>query len=137
MDQTPEPRQMKMVIVMRTDLNMRKGKMIAQGAHAATMCLLGRWDGRTCFLGRWDDQMAADIQDWLLVSGMRKICVRVDSEAALLEIERHAQECGLRVRLITDAGTTEFGGLPTKTCLAIGPNSDADIDRVTGSLKLL
>ena len=32
----------KQVIVMRTDLNMRKGKMIAQGAHASMKVLLDR-----------------------------------------------------------------------------------------------
>ena len=30
---------MKQVIVMRTDLNMRKGKMIVQGCHASEMVL--------------------------------------------------------------------------------------------------
>lgn len=32
----------KQVIVMRKDLGMRKGKMIAQGAHAAMKALLDR-----------------------------------------------------------------------------------------------
>lgn len=34
--------EIKQVIVMRTDLNMRKGKMIAQGAHASMKFLLAR-----------------------------------------------------------------------------------------------
>ena len=33
-------RAVKQVIVMRKDLNMRKGKMIAQGAHASMRVLL-------------------------------------------------------------------------------------------------
>jgi peptidyl-tRNA hydrolase len=33
-------RDVKQLIVMRTDLNMRKGKMIAQGAHASIMWTL-------------------------------------------------------------------------------------------------
>jgi peptidyl-tRNA hydrolase, PTH2 family len=41
------------------------------------------------------------------------------------------------VYLITDAGHTEFKGVPTKTCLAIGPNDVDEIDVVTGHLKLL
>ena len=32
---------MKQVIVIRKDLNMRKGKMIAQGAHASIDAILG------------------------------------------------------------------------------------------------
>ena len=35
-----EERAVKQVIVMRKDLNMRKGKMIAQGAHASVDALL-------------------------------------------------------------------------------------------------
>lgn len=35
-----KPRNVKQVIVMRKDLNMRKGKMIAQGAHASVDALL-------------------------------------------------------------------------------------------------
>ena len=31
----------KQVIVLRKDLNMRKGKMVAQGAHASMAALLG------------------------------------------------------------------------------------------------
>jgi peptidyl-tRNA hydrolase, PTH2 family len=68
---------------------------------------------------------------------MTKICVRVDSESELLEIARKAEDAGLTVHVITDAGHTEFGGVPTKTCLAIGPDEDEKIDAITGHLKLL
>jgi len=39
--------------------------------------------------------------------------------------------------VIVDSGLTEFHGVKTKTCLAIGPNKKEDIDKITGSLKLL
>jgi len=39
--------------------------------------------------------------------------------------------------VITDNGKTEFGGIPTKTCLALGPDLSEKIDEVTGDLKLL
>lgn len=38
--------------------------------------------------------------------------------------------------LITDSGLTEFGGVPTKTVCAIGPDYDEKIDKITGHLKL-
>jgi len=40
------------------------------------------------------------------------------------------------VHLITDGGLTEFGGVPTRTCLGIGPDYDDRIDPVTGDLEL-
>ena len=119
----------KMVIVMRNDLNMRKGKMVAQGAHAATMCFLNREDGNS--------ESDARIYSWIIDSHMVKICVRVDSESELLEISQKAAAANLEVHVITDAGITEFAGVPTKTCLSIGPNDSAEIDRITGHLKLL
>ena len=121
---------LKQVIVMRNDLNMRKGKMIAQGAHASIMFLVRR----LCDADAGAKDQA--IQEWLN-HGMTKICVRVDSEADLLEIAQKAEDAGLTVHVITDAGHTEFGGIPTKTCLAIGPDEDEKIDAVTGHLKLL
>lgn len=118
-------RSVKQVIVMRNDLNMRKGKMVAQGAHASIM-----------FLVR--DRMQREYQDVIdwMQGGMTKICVRVDSEEQLLEVQDRAEKEGLRVNLITDAGLTEFKE-PTKTCLAIVPNRTEDIDKITGDLKLL
>ena len=116
----------KQVIVMRNDLNMRKGKMIAQGAHASIAFLVSRLRRGTESIMemRWIEE------------GMTKICVRCDSEAELLQIAQQAHQAGLICHVITDAGLTEFDG-PTKTCLAIGPNEAEDIDKITGNLKLL
>lgn len=116
---------LKQVIVMRTDLNMRKGKMIAQGAHASMMFLAGRENALTATHLRW------------LRGSMAKICVRVDSEADLAEVYANARNAGLEAHIVTDAGHTEFHGVPTRTCLAIGPDRNDKIDAVTGTLKLL
>ena len=104
--------------------------MIAQGAHASIMFLVQR----LC-----DPQAGSKdraIQEWLN-HGMTKICVRVDSEAELLEIAQKAETAGLTVHVITDAGHTEFSGVPTRTCLAIGPDEEEKMDAVTGRLRLL
>ena len=119
----------KQVIVMRNDLNMRKGKMVAQGAHASIMFLVMRHIGKSSLKN-------SRIQDDWMEQGMTKICVRCDSEVQLLEIARKANEAGLTCHVITDAGLTEFDG-PTKTCLAIGPDAAEEIDKITGELKLL
>lgn len=125
--------QYKQVIVMRHDLGMRRGKQIAQGAHAAMAFLTDRLRGQGSL--RLSDFTEAQ-QAWLTES-FAKVCVRVDSEEELLSIHEAALEAGLEVHLITDAGRTEFHGQPTKTCLAVGPDEVSRIDAITGHLKLL
>jgi PTH2 family peptidyl-tRNA hydrolase len=134
----------KQVIVMRTDLNMRKGKMVAQGAHASLGVLLkGKeysYDGNKIPCPETEDllvlPMGSELREWLEGSFV-KICVGVGSEAELDEIHKKAVDAGLNVCLITDNGTTEFSGVPTKTCLAIGPHSTNKMDEITGHLRLL
>lgn len=119
---------------MRKDLGMRKGKMIAQGAHASLKVLLDAGamapDGRFAFAV--DDALAA----WL-GGKFTKVCVSVDSEAALDAIVARAGAAGVPCALIVDAGHTEFHGVPTKTCCAIGPAWSDAVDAITGQLPLL
>ena len=51
--------------------------------------------------------------------------------------KRKVKNAGLLCSLIQDAGLTEFDGVPTYTCCAIGPNWDEDVNKITGHLKLL
>ena len=120
----------KQVIVMRNDLNMRKGKMIAQGSHASISFLTRRIKSS----GKL--KVSAAEQDWLDGS-FAKICVRVDSEEELLDVFNKAKVAGLEAHLITDSGKTEFNGVPTNTCIAIGPDYCSKIDKITGNLQLL
>lgn len=123
----------KQVIVMRHDLGMRRGKQIAQGAHASISFMTRKLQqSGTLSL----DDFTPNEQAWLLGS-FAKICLRVNSEAELLEIRDRAVVAGLEVHLITDSGRTEFKGIPTNTCLAIGPDEAIKIDAVTGLLELL
>ena len=123
----------KQVIVMRKDLGMRKGKMIAQGAHASMSFICRRLQetGSVSF----DDFTEAQ-RAWL-TGAFAKVCCRVNSEEELMEIHDKALKAGLEVHLITDSGETEFHGEPTNTCLAIGPDGADKIDTVTGDLQLL
>lgn len=72
-----------------------------------------------------------------LEGSFTKVCVRVDSEEELLCVVKAAQEAGLLVQLCVDAGRTEFHGVPTPTCCAVGPDFSERIDPITGHLKLL
>jgi len=121
---------------MRKDLNMRKGKMVAQGSHASMAFLTrqGLFDSQ----GFKNDNLLneSEAEEWM-EKGFTKICVSVDSEYELMEIYNQAKQNGLCAELIIDSGFTEFNGVPTKTCIAIGPNKAEDIDKITGHLKLL
>ena len=128
-----QPTNYKQVIVMRHDLKMRRGKQIAQGAHASMSFLCHRLNDRgSVSLDDFDGPKRA----WLS-GAFAKVCCRVDSEEALIAIYDQAIEAGLEVHLITDSGKTEFHGVPTKTCLAIGPDLASKIDVITGELQLL
>jgi peptidyl-tRNA hydrolase, PTH2 family len=117
---------MKQVIVLRKDLGMNKGKMIAQGAHASSMFIIKdqRW---------YKDK---DAYDWAYVEGMAKIVVGVNSLEELEVLETAAKKAGLLTYSVIDSGKTvvEPG---TKTAIAIGPDKDEEVDKITGNLKLL
>lgn len=123
----------KMVIVMRNDLGMRKGKCVVQGSHAALKIFFDR----STYVGSIIQivNITKDMVTW--VKGrFTKICLRVDSEEELFDIYQVTKEVGLPVVIIRDAGLTEFKE-PTYTCIAIGPAKSKEIDKLTGHLKLL
>lgn len=151
-----QARKSKQVIVMRKDLRNHKGeklhtgKLIAQGAHASLAAILNQRQGNDinnsdCLVipltetnpGFAEGKLSKDtaLKDWLL-GLFTKVCVSVNSESELIEIYVQAKNCGLPCVLITDAGLTEFNGVPTKTCLAIGPAWSDEIDPLTGHLPL-
>jgi peptidyl-tRNA hydrolase, PTH2 family len=123
----------KQVIVIRKDLNMRKGKMVAQGAHASMAAILNlaRREANDLII-----PLDARIEPWL-TGKFTKICVSVNSEAELLAIHEKASANGLVTSLILDAGLTEFGGVPTHTAVAVGPDTAAKVDLITAQLPLL
>lgn len=136
----------KQVIVIRNDLNMRKGKMVAQGAHASLGAVLrdsvglsyANGDmGREIRMGKRGTRQYEAISAWLDRT-FTKVCVQCDSEEQLLDLYTRA-EMNENIHyycLIEDSGRTEFGGVKTYTCLAIGPAFSEDIDPITGDLKL-
>lgn len=132
--------EVKQVIVVRKDLNMRKGKMCAQVAHASMKVILD-------LLTEDDSLLNHTIRSILLRKGspllqwldgsFTKIVVSANSEEELFMLRSMAEAEGLRHALITDAGKTEFHGEPTHTALAIGPDYSEKIDNITGGLPLL
>lgn len=128
----------KQVIVIRKDLGMRRGKECAQSAHASMAFLTRKLkfdhsDGNGNAYHMVPIKEAAVV--WMQTS-FKKVCLQVASEADLLAIDAKARENGLETHLVIDSGLTEFDGIPTPTCVAIGPDFSDKIDVVTGHLKL-
>lgn len=134
----------KQVIVIRKDLNMRRGKSEAQAAHASMKVLLDMMKfsfhpDKT----HMNDEVSytlnvpyqGPINEWVEGS-FTKICLSVDSEEELIQLYDQAKEAEIPCSMIIDAGKTEFGGVPTKTCIAIGPWHSEEINKITGYLKL-
>lgn len=124
----------KQIIIIRKDLKMRRGKEISQGCHASLGALLSISQHK-------DNKIIIDISKndalshWLQ-NGFTKITLQCNSEKELVEIYNQAKQAGLPCALITDAGLTEFNGVPTKTCVGIGPADPEEIDKITGNLPL-
>ena len=129
----------KQVLVLRKDLNMRKGKIGAQSSHASIGALFARelaqiedLDGDNVRIS-WE--INKDQLNWFL-NLSKKIVVYVNSEEDLLDIYNKSKQANLPCVIVKDAGLTEFGGVPTLTAVGIGPACDEDINPITGHLPL-
>ncbi|MBI4447780.1 peptidyl-tRNA hydrolase [Candidatus Woesearchaeota archaeon] len=111
---------MKQVILLRNDLKMPLGKASVQVAHASVEATLK------------SEKKA--VEEWRR-EGMKKVVLKVNDEKELLEYRKLADQAKLTNALITDAAKTFFNE-PTTTCLAIGPDDEEKIDKLTGKLKM-
>lgn len=135
----------KQVIVMRRDLNMRKGKAGAQAAHASEAFITRQMQSQAEALIRQisDPHQTIDVTvrvsrvslEWMLNS-FAKVVLKVNDLAELMQIRDNAIRAGLEVNLIVDSGRTEFHGEATPTCIAIGPDYVDRIDPITKHLEL-
>lgn len=112
----------KQVLVLRTDLKMRRGKEIAQGAHASMKVVL-------------ENMEHPHVKAWL-DSRFAKIAVGCDSVEDMTRLLMEAEKRRIISTTVIDAGFTEFAGVPTLTAIAIGPGPVDDINEITGHLKL-
>jgi PTH2 family peptidyl-tRNA hydrolase len=153
----------KQVIIARRDLNMPAGKLAAQVAHASMSFMSrglirpeptitedpwshGVWFGEKGAAPEIQLESVLKIEERKLIvdqvlalwldGAFAKIVLMVHSEEHLLELYNLANLQGLRTSLILDEGRTVFKGVPTHTCVAIGPNLIERIDRVTKGLPL-
>ena len=112
---------MKQVIVVDESLQLPRGKLAAQVAHASVSALL---------------QADSESATLWLAEGMPKVVLRGDSGIQLRELAGMAEAAGLALALIEDAGHTVIPE-GTLTCLGIGPASSEALEPITGALKLV
>ncbi|VVB57436.1 Peptidyl-tRNA hydrolase [uncultured archaeon] len=121
---TSDPDEIKQVILLRMDLNMGKGKMVAQGAHASIDAYLDAVSKTPAAARKWHE------------NGMPKVALKVESERDLVKMFMAAKDYELPCSLIVDAGRTQLEP-GSKTAVGIGPAAAELLDRFTGQLKLL
>lgn len=141
-----EPKQ---VIIVRKDLNMRKGKLAAQVAHASMKVIFDMMSpeyglftvkngGEQYKFQLWlpKGEIGENMYKW--ITGIfKKIVVGAESLQELTDAYQAAKLAGIPCSIIEDAGLTEFGGNITITAVAIGPDDPEKIDKITGHLNLL
>lgn len=115
---------MKMVLVVRADLKLSKGKTGSQCAHAAVLCYHNTLETKPDLCTSWFNQ------------GQPKIVLKVDNVGELKELETKARQEGLITAIVRDAGRTEIAA-GTTTVLGLGPDTTEKIDSIVRHLKLL
>ncbi len=110
----------KQAIMLRTDADMSKGKMIAQACHAS---LKTYKRANKTQKENWEQQ------------GSKKIVLKT-REQQIEKLYRKAKRNSLPTYLVKDAGKTEVPS-GTKTALGIGPAKEQKINPITGDLSLI
>lgn len=110
-------------IVVRQDLNMSPGKMIAQCCHATKGFML------------YSLNYSTEEKEWLDGSHAT-IVLGIKSEDKLINLAEKANELNIKCHVVTDEGRTEFNGVSTKTCLALGPARKSVLAPLTKRLRL-
>ncbi|KAG8535757.1 hypothetical protein GDO81_027833 [Engystomops pustulosus] len=118
-----ESGEFKMVLVVRNDLKMGKGKVAAQCSHAAVSAYKQLQKRNPDLLKQWE------------YCGQPKVVVKAPDEGTLVELLSQAKQLGLTISLIQDAGRTQIAP-GSRTVLGVGPGPGNLIDQVTGHLKL-
>jgi peptidyl-tRNA hydrolase, PTH2 family len=110
---------LKMVLCIRTDLKMGKGKIVAQACHGATGAL------------KKAEYAAPKLYKKFWRGGSAKIALKCPSEGMMLNIQAMARELKLVSYVVCDAGRTQIAA-GSRTVVAIGPAPVSEINKITG-----
>jgi len=123
----------KQTIVMRKDLNMRKGKMCAQASHSSMKVFFDRMIKSD---NGYDCSFTHEMEEWKN-GAFTKIVLGCDSIDDIYDLQKKASSLNIPNAVIVDNGTTEFGGIPTVTCIAVGPGPAEIVESLTSKYTLL
>lgn len=113
----------KMILLIRQDLEMSKGKIAAQCCHAVLSSYKFLQMYQSPVLARWE------------ACGQPKVTLKVKDEKEMLALMEKAREAGLCTKSIKDAGKTQIAP-GSRTVAVIGPGPISIVDYITGHLKL-
>ncbi|XP_050423843.1 peptidyl-tRNA hydrolase 2, mitochondrial-like [Adelges cooleyi] len=115
----------KLVLVVRNDLGMSKGKIAAQCSHASVECYKAAVQYKPQIAKMWQ------------ITGQKKIVLGIESgEKGLTELSKLAKSHKVLSCIISDAGATQVKA-GTTTVIGIGPDNSDIIDKITGHLRLI
>lgn len=136
--------ELKLVLVVRSDLGMTKGKIAAQCSHATLACYKSLQRNNPALIQAWESR------------GQAKIALKAENEDELLLMEAQAKSLGVCARSIQDAcvvfplrkdlysvtvtenhafsGRTQIAA-GSRTVLGVGPAPISIVNKVTGHLK--
>ena len=112
----------KMAIMVRNDIKMSKGKVLAQVGHAMVEATVKAYTG-TILFHRWQ------------ADGEKIVVLKVPNEKTLDTIINIANRKDVHNGIVVDAGLTEVSP-GTKTVGFVGPDYEDKIDKLVGQLKL-
>lgn len=121
-------------------MNGNRGKLAAQAGHAYLHAYWDAEDRHVHWRGADTDYSRSyrdgPALDYRRSGNAKKVCLVVETTDELRALEaRYRPVCG--VSLVTDAGLTCFDGVPTVTCLGLGPIRDEDVGDDLKALKVL
>ncbi|XP_010558631.1 PREDICTED: peptidyl-tRNA hydrolase 2, mitochondrial [Tarenaya hassleriana] len=113
----------KMVLVVRNDLKMGKGKIAAQCSHATLGLYKKLLHRAPRALNRWEE------------CAQPKVVVKIETQEEMLVLQERAKSLKLPTHITIDAGRTQIAPNSRTVMAILGPVEV--VDDVTGGLKLL
>mgnify|MGYP001224461736 FL=1 len=112
----------KLAILVRSDLKMSRGKVLAQTGHAMVDATVKAYTGTTIFY-KWQ------------ADGEKIVVLKVPNEKTLDTIIEIANRKNIKNGIVVDAGLTEVAP-GSKTVGYVGPATEVKIDKLVSQLKL-
>lgn len=118
-------RGVKMMLCIRMDLKMQKGKMCSQAGHATLGLYKKIMKKKKCekMLEAWEN------------NGTKKIAAKLKDEAAMNLLISKATDAGIEFYTVQDAGRTQVAA-GSRTVIAL-IDYENKLNTITGRLKLL